>query len=98
MGGRLLTRIQGLFHGRFDAHLAAETMSVDAVRCLIYQQRLISLTQHVTQCNLHQWWVLWTAVVDVIDCTTGRPTKRHLGLFNTLATYAERRGADASCQ
>jgi len=29
------------FHGTFDAQLAAETMSVGFVRCLVYQQRLL---------------------------------------------------------
>jgi len=31
IGGRRLSRIQGLFHGSFDAQLAEETMSVGAV-------------------------------------------------------------------
>lgn len=53
IGGRRLSRIQGIFHGRFDAQLAAETMSVDAVRRLNYQQSLISSTQHVSLYNLH---------------------------------------------
>jgi hypothetical protein len=44
--------------------------------CLIYQQRLITSTRHVSPCNLHPWWVVWTVVVDVTDCKTR--TKRHL--------------------